>query len=673
MLIIGLLLSLAACSRFGGGEGVNQPIDEIGDQVRVDPTTGPAESDDPSEPTASLGDSADTTVPPVDVELSEAVWVVNGYDGLIDDRGRALATLDGSPVSGGRSVARAVDGSLYFATEKGLWALPSGESQLVEVNPDPVEIEDLGYDDEGQIVTSPYSDSPTTIDDQAGRTFLFELTDDGGTQSITAANGLTVRVIEPTGEYDPEVEYLTNPDIPAKLEVLDTNGEVAWTTEAGGSAAVWLSLIDFNGRHVMFARAPTEPADPALQHVVYDLNCPYANEDPPQGEACTRTFWTQFGKATLVGPDLPPGEADLNPQLLDICPTSLTNIQPPLEMTEDWFGPQIFSEAGAEGFEAAASALKTCDPLGLSMFADIDGLSYEAGTERDGWMWTELARALDGPFDVPSDANTKAVWQRYDGGVAIRLEQPDGYMMIDPPAARPPGNVAVVRTEDHVVVSGDIGRGSVPVILAAVNDLADEAELEVVDYLVGTSAVDADDPVSDFTAAIGRELNEAGREVHLAYGEVLVSPSAEGYSPELTEIAFAFSDFADGGDGTFDELPLADEVALALGSEVVARRGRDDLVERNAWTVNDSEFRAYSGPFDILSEAGGPVVVGSGVHPHCASPLPTPAPPELAQFQRVWLQPPEDSIDSCLSWSSVDLFVDDTGRIRGVSLDLWEP
>jgi hypothetical protein len=28
---------------------------------------------------------------------------------------------------------------------------------------------------------------------------------------------------------------------------------------------------------------------------------------------------------------------------------------------------------------------------------------------------------------------------------------------------------------------------------------------------------------------------------------------------------------------------------------------------------------------------------------------------------------------SCLDWWAVDLFLDDSGRILGVNLDLWEP
>ena len=50
-----------------------------------------------------------------------------------------------------------------------------------------------------------------------------------------------------------------------------------------------------------------------------------------------------------------------------------------------------------------------------------------------------------------------------------------------------------------------------------------------------------------------------------------------------------------------------------------------------------------------------------------------PSPPELVSFTRIGILPLEGSIDSCLEWSAVDLFVDDDGVIQGIAVHLEEP
>lgn len=50
-----------------------------------------------------------------------------------------------------------------------------------------------------------------------------------------------------------------------------------------------------------------------------------------------------------------------------------------------------------------------------------------------------------------------------------------------------------------------------------------------------------------------------------------------------------------------------------------------------------------------------------------------PSPKGFEGHQRVSIQPAETTIDSCLSWFSVDLFVNGDGRIAAVTLDIWEP
>lgn len=55
-----------------------------------------------------------------------------------------------------------------------------------------------------------------------------------------------------------------------------------------------------------------------------------------------------------------------------------------------------------------------------------------------------------------------------------------------------------------------------------------------------------------------------------------------------------------------------------------------------------------------------------------ASP-PVPAPREFKDYRRVSVQPSDSSIDSCLPWFTVDLFLDEQGSVALVTLDVWEP
>ncbi len=668
--MVAACLVLFACS----GEEAESADVETGATAAI--TASPAADDDTAPRTTST--TSTTMAEAEGIDVSGSLWVVNGFDGLVDDQGRVIGELVGEVIGGSRTTARAADGTLYLATGENVWSLAPGDVDLAAVDIEADSLTSfggLGYGPDGQVISPQYSDDPVVLDDRGGRRFQFEVTSEGTAQSITASNGLTVRVVDPVGEYVPEGGYLDKLETPAKLEVFGPNPEASWTIEAGGSAAVWLDLIDFNGRHVMFARAPSEPADPAIQHVVYDLNCPHRGQAPPQGEACTRTFWAQFGKATLVGPDLPAGDNELNPALLDVCPTMGREVAPPLEMTDDWFGPTVFNADDRQAFTDVALAIRTCDPLGLLTF-ETDDLAYEAGTERDGWLWTQLAEALEGPFetvDGSGSGSSNVVWRSHPDlpGLTMDREFVPSRFRIDEKSVRSTGNIAVVRTEGNLVLSGQAAPTVAASVRAVAAELAESEGLDVTDFLVELGPVHNGAVETEFADAIETRLSAGTGEVHLAYGEIVTSPVAD--ETNLEALAFSLSDFADGGDGTFDELLLADEVSLALGSHVAARRSRDALAERRAWTVSDMYFRQYEGPFDILSRAGGPVKVGFGVHDRCASPLPTPAPPELVQFQRVWLQPAEGSIDSCLQWSSVDLFVDDAGRIRGASLDLWEP
>ncbi|EYR64080.1 hypothetical protein N866_15885 [Actinotalea ferrariae CF5-4] len=154
----------------------------------------------------------------------------------------------------------------------------------------------------------------------------------------------------------------------------------------------------------------------------------------------------------------------------------------------------------------------------------------------------------------------------------------------------------------------------------------------------------------------------------------------------LVERLITFS--LDPDDDAVPALGLAPEgVRLGLADRLLAALPVASAADPAAWRIPEEEFRAHSGPFsalDVLRHRttgaegspavpdGLPLVVTVGEHPHCAAP-PVAPPAEVAALRRVAVQPAEAAMSSCLDWFTVDLFVDDGGVVRAVTLDLWEP
>lgn len=131
-------------------------------------------------------------------------------------------------------------------------------------------------------------------------------------------------------------------------------------------------------------------------------------------------------------------------------------------------------------------------------------------------------------------------------------------------------------------------------------------------------------------------------------------------------------------------------VRLGLGPHLLEHRTREQLRSDSAWVLGgeDTLFRAYVGPFSALETVRRHVEVAAteglhgsdaytvrvGPHRHCASP-PVPPPRGVRHLRRVALLPSPKSINDigCLRWFSVDLFVDDTGKVHAITLDMWEP
>ena len=127
-------------------------------------------------------------------------------------------------------------------------------------------------------------------------------------------------------------------------------------------------------------------------------------------------------------------------------------------------------------------------------------------------------------------------------------------------------------------------------------------------------------------------------------------------------------------DTTWRDVPFAASVGLGLGPTLEATRSADELREPGAWTLAVDLFRARAGfasALELIASEDGRLQVLHGPHSHCASPAPVPAPPQVSGLRRVAVQPRD--ADGCLDWWTVDAFVDGKGRIRAVTLDLWEP
>lgn len=127
------------------------------------------------------------------------------------------------------------------------------------------------------------------------------------------------------------------------------------------------------------------------------------------------------------------------------------------------------------------------------------------------------------------------------------------------------------------------------------------------------------------------------------------------------------------GPETIAGVPFAEDgVWLGLADRLVTRRTTKQLVEPEAWALQVELFRAYAGPFSALDHLAGfkKTTVSVGPHPHCVSP-PMPPPKKVADLRRVSVQPTD--YQSCLQWSTVDVFVTPDGEVLAVTVDFWEP
>lgn len=131
--------------------------------------------------------------------------------------------------------------------------------------------------------------------------------------------------------------------------------------------------------------------------------------------------------------------------------------------------------------------------------------------------------------------------------------------------------------------------------------------------------------------------------------------------------------FANTGVGAnADRVPLADEIALYLGATLHHSATRAELADPEAWVIDvEGGFGGFDGPFSALDQlqrqglrfTAGPV-------PFCAGP-PKDWPAELDDLRQVNIEP--IGIDSCIAWFGVHLYLDASGEIAAVGLDMFGP
>ncbi len=404
-----------------------------------------------------------------------------------------------------------------------------------------------------------------------------------------------------------------------------------------------VDVVDFDGRRLIAAArsAVAEPAD----HVYVDLSCP----------GCTEWFRADPGSVALVGPDV-----TATPERPGVggCDTWAT---PPVDPPD---GPP---EAVVDAFERIALGVTRCDRTVL-------GTADTGAWDDDGWSRLRSALSLpflevDGTWWWPSPAIGHTL------PVSVRIDA-DGSSEVTLDAVVTPTEVVVQLTADHLVLDGRLSPDGRDELVEVAVNIAPSLGVEVVDRLGSDGSGPAGrlvDIVIDLAdidltepAVPEATIGHSEREIRSWFGPDDVEKAA------LADAARALQELAAGaGPG---DLRFADEVALAAGPSVVALvPGAALAADPDAWTIDFGGFGARVGPLDALDLlAAADTVVGTGPHPHCAGP-PAPIPVELAGRPRVWLQAAPGTDDSCLDWFAVDVFLDDTGAVAGVVLDVWEP
>jgi len=126
------------------------------------------------------------------------------------------------------------------------------------------------------------------------------------------------------------------------------------------------------------------------------------------------------------------------------------------------------------------------------------------------------------------------------------------------------------------------------------------------------------------------------------------------------------------GNGSAASVPFADEVVLGISLAETRTLTREQLADADAWESLLSDFEGFTGPFNALDTlAQSPFVrFSAGPIPRCAGP-PLDWPAQFAGLRQISIEP--IAIDSCLQWFAVSVFLNTSGAIEAVVLDLVGP
>lgn len=126
------------------------------------------------------------------------------------------------------------------------------------------------------------------------------------------------------------------------------------------------------------------------------------------------------------------------------------------------------------------------------------------------------------------------------------------------------------------------------------------------------------------------------------------------------------------GAETLGAIPFSDQVAIGLGGEVVRTLTPSQLLEPSSWIIRRPLFAGRTGPFNALDQLRRDPELWSitevkhpGEWPHSASLR------GYQQNRRLTIEPTD--ITSIVEWWAVDVYLDDSGSIAAISLDLVEP
>lgn len=244
-----------------------------------------------------------------------------------------------------------------------------------------------------------------------------------------------------------------------------------------------------------------------------------------------------------------------------------------------------------------------------------------------------------------------------------------------------------------------VGDPGVGVLTVSWREAAEPCRAYAVSLLIRGSPDYLDLPDEDaFADAEGDEIDELMTRYEdtlesavVRIADSLTHPTEPAGNPQPTDadraVADAFVTFVlDPSAATATAVPFAAEgVQLGLGDELLRDVPIAEIHRPELWEFERDAFRGYTGTFSALDtlrrhlqdpsregRSSNEIEITVGEHPHCASP-PIPAPSEVRDLRRLSIQPAENSIDSCLMWFTVDLFLADDDSIEAITLDVYEP